>query len=106
MSISSDINPEFGNTLICGSLFTGTLCGSIHTIYYYNESDPWVRQGWISFYLLLLMSLDQSSIEGPTTVKGRVFFRMRLYIFSKEKMVGSMYVFLFSKFDYLLKTSA
>ena len=31
----------FGITVICGSLFTGTLYGSIRAIYYYNESDPW-----------------------------------------------------------------
>ena len=35
-----NIRFEYGNTLICGSLFTETLCGSIHAIYYYNESDP------------------------------------------------------------------
>ena len=40
--ISSVIKSEFGNTLICGSLFTGTLYGSIHAIYYYNEFDPWL----------------------------------------------------------------
>ena len=45
------IKSEFGNTLICGSLFTGTLYGSIHAIYYYNESDPWLY----TYYLLTLV---------------------------------------------------
>ena len=35
-----EINLESGVTVICGSLFTGTLRGSIHAILYYNEFYP------------------------------------------------------------------